>query len=69
MIDQADWVIRQKDGTVLVFIQEQDRLLHLVIKTTASRQQLFLSSFRETRQKDIQRTKKRGEILKTKGEG
>ena len=57
-------LIIQDGSKTLIFIKMNGRIYHAVIKSTRSGKTLFLTSFRFTNMKDVDRMKQRGRILK-----
>lgn len=63
VIEQAQLVIRDGDQS-LVFVRQQDRLYHAVIKATRSGKALFLTSFRESNVAAAKRAARRGQVVR-----
>ena len=63
VIEQAQLVVRDGD-TSLVFVRQEDRLYHAVIKATRSGKALFLTSFRETNMAEAKRALRRGQVVR-----
>lgn len=67
LIDRAD-VLRQNEGRQFLLLgQVAGEWYQAVLKRTATGDSLFLNSFRRTRQSDIERQRKRGDIIDRKG--
>jgi SPP1 gp7 family putative phage head morphogenesis protein len=62
-ISKAQLIVKDKDN-VLVFIKRNGKIFHSVIKSTGTGDELFLTSLRITSLKDVNRMRKRGEIVK-----
>ncbi|WP_420996231.1 phage minor head protein [Cupriavidus sp. 30B13] len=63
VIERAQLVVRDGDVS-LVFVRQEDRLYHAVIKATRSGKALFLTSFRETNMAAAQRAMRRGQVVR-----
>ncbi|MDK3025570.1 phage minor head protein [Cupriavidus taiwanensis] len=63
VIEDAQLVVRDGDVS-LVFVRQEDRMYHAVIKATRSGKALFLTSFRETNMAAAQRAMRRGQVVR-----
>lgn len=63
-IEQAQVIVRQDDGLVLVFIRRGGSWYHAVVRRTPEGAELYLTSFRPTNDKGVRKAMQRGEVLK-----
>jgi len=63
IIENAKLII-EKQEEILVFIEQEKKLYFAVIKATQNRDELFLTSFRLTNEKDAKREMQRGKVVR-----
>jgi hypothetical protein len=63
IISEAQVIIQDGDQT-MVFIRVGENIYHTVIKATKDGEELYLTSFRPSNLKDIERMKKKGNVVK-----
>lgn len=63
VVERAETII-QDGARTLVFLKVAERIFHAVVKATESGEGLFLTSYRTSNRKDIERARRRGKVLK-----
>ena len=67
VVGKSHFVAKDGDRTVAIMLNKESKeLYHYALKSTASGKQLFLTSFRKTRQKSIERLRKKARENKIK---
>ena len=57
-------VVVEKEGRILIFMQQRDDLYFAVVKRTGDGKELYLTSFRQTRLEDARREMARGKVIR-----
>jgi hypothetical protein len=63
VIDEAFLVVQDLD-TTLVFVDRQEHLIHIALKATRRGDGLYITSLRYTNEADVQRIRRRGQIVR-----
>ncbi|MNX77653.1 hypothetical protein D3C86_1092030 [compost metagenome] len=65
VLDKAHLVV-QDGARSLVFFKYEERLVHMALKSTQSGKGVFVTSIRYTDEKDVERVKRRGKVIREK---